>query len=274
MLHSLFFKFILIGGGRIISNNKYKMERFVMKTIEKIEECDWCKGKGYDDMTCNHVTSDVIIGEYGCNKCGGNGTKHNEDRKNRDYRRGSGKVKNIYEVTSKNCIKCGGIGTVRYSYYSKSLRLSAKQRSCSFLTGEIRIVEDDNAKIIKTCEDCNGLGKELRFVSSEPITSGCFVTTAICDILGKDDKCFELETLRKFRDNELFSNNELKKLVFEYYEISPKLVNKIINHEDKYQFAQNLLNKHINIIIQTINQGDKFLAIKLYQEMLVSIEEN
>lgn len=103
--------------------------------------------------------------------------------------------------------------------------------------------------------------------------SGCFVTTAICDVLGKDDKCFELETLRKFRDEELLPDSELKKLVFEYYEISPRLVNKIMNHEDKHQFSQNLLNEHINIIIETINKGDKDLAIELYQNMLLAIED-
>jgi len=248
-----------------------------MKTIEKIEECNWCKGKGYSDNTeyCGYGSAYDIIGEYGCSQCGGNGSmSYTGLGKSRDYHRGSGKVKNTYEVTSRNCVECNGTGKARYYKDVASKYLQNATPFGGFKNAKEEQAHINSLTIEKTCQRCNGLGKELHKINSKPVKNGSFVTTAICDILGKDDKCFELETLRKFRDNELLSNRELKKLVFEYYEISPELVNKIINHEDKYHFAQNLLNEHINIIIQTINQGDKFLAIKLYQEMLVTIEEN
>ena len=32
---------------------------------------------------------------------------------------------------------------------------------------------------------------------------GCFITTACCDVLGLDDDCFELRTLRRYRDDVL-----------------------------------------------------------------------
>lgn len=102
--------------------------------------------------------------------------------------------------------------------------------------------------------------------------SGCFVTTAVCDILGKDDKCFELEILRRFRDETLLTDENSKQLVYEYYDISPKLVSKIINLKNKNEFAKYLLNSHINFIIDEIQSNNKHKAISLYKNMLCEIE--
>lgn len=100
---------------------------------------------------------------------------------------------------------------------------------------------------------------------------GCFVTTAVCDVLGKNDNCFELETLRRFRDKELLPHESLKQLVFDYYEISPKLVKKIMNSNKRDEFAHHLLHEHINVIIEKIQNNDKFGAIKLYEQMVDKI---
>jgi len=103
--------------------------------------------------------------------------------------------------------------------------------------------------------------------------SGCFVTTAICNILGKNDNCYELETLREFRDSKLLTDKNLQDLVFEYYTISPKLVDILKNKDNKKEFAQYLLDKHINLIIQQIENNEKNKAIKSYKNMIKMIEE-
>lgn len=103
--------------------------------------------------------------------------------------------------------------------------------------------------------------------------SGCFVTTAVCDILGKDDNCIELETLRKFRDEKLLTNENLKHIIDEYYKISPKYVNKINNHKDKITFAEHLLNKYINQVIENIQRGNQKEAVSIYKNMLMEIEK-
>jgi hypothetical protein len=103
--------------------------------------------------------------------------------------------------------------------------------------------------------------------------SGCFVTTAVCDILGKNDNCFELETLRKFRDEKLLPDENLKHLVFDYYEMSPKLVKKIMNSSKRYELAQYLLNEYINVIIKKIENQEKIEAINLYKQMVDEINK-
>lgn len=102
--------------------------------------------------------------------------------------------------------------------------------------------------------------------------SGCFVTTAVYEILGKDDNCYELEVLRKFRDTKLLTDEDLKDLVHQYYEISPRLVNIIKSHPSQKEFSQYLLNHYIQNIIVAIESDKDMEAISLYQEMLVFIE--
>lgn len=51
--------------------------------------------------------------------------------------------------------------------------------------------------------------------------SGCFITTVICEMLGYQDNCDILETLRGFRDHYLKNTNEGRKLLQEYDIIGP-----------------------------------------------------
>ncbi len=55
---------------------------------------------------------------------------------------------------------------------------------------------------------------------------GCFITTAVLRNIGiLDDKCYELETFRKFRDTYIQTNHP--NLVDEYYVIAPTIVAKL-----------------------------------------------
>ena len=58
-------------------------------------------------------------------------------------------------------------------------------------------------------------------------SGGCFITTAVCDNFGKADDCYELTTFRNFRDKWLVNQSDGKSLIDEYYDIAPKIVNKI-----------------------------------------------
>ena len=101
---------------------------------------------------------------------------------------------------------------------------------------------------------------------------GCFVTTTVCEILGKDDNCYELEILRKFRDTKLLADDSLKNLVYQYYEISPEFVGIIKRHPTKDKFAKYLMDEYIQNIIIFIQAGRDIEAIELYQKMLARIK--
>lgn len=57
--------------------------------------------------------------------------------------------------------------------------------------------------------------------------SNCFITTACVKYFDLQDNCYELRTLRNFRDSHLLATSQGRKLVEQYYEIAPVLVKKL-----------------------------------------------
>jgi hypothetical protein len=53
---------------------------------------------------------------------------------------------------------------------------------------------------------------------------GCFLTTACCTTLGLPDDCFELTTLRRYRDTVLAGTAEGRAAIAEYYRLAPALL--------------------------------------------------
>jgi hypothetical protein len=53
---------------------------------------------------------------------------------------------------------------------------------------------------------------------------GCFITTACCEVLGLDDDCFELRTLRRYRDEVLANQAGGKAAITRYYAQAPRLL--------------------------------------------------
>lgn len=60
---------------------------------------------------------------------------------------------------------------------------------------------------------------------------GCFLTTACCGLLKLDDNCWELRTLRNFRDSYLASADGGAWDIDEYYEKAPIILENIPNHK-------------------------------------------
>jgi hypothetical protein len=54
-------------------------------------------------------------------------------------------------------------------------------------------------------------------------SGGCFITSAVCRVLGKPDDCEELQVLRKFRDTYMTRDAGMSRDVAEYYEVAPKI---------------------------------------------------
>lgn len=53
--------------------------------------------------------------------------------------------------------------------------------------------------------------------------SDCYITTIVCEILGYDDDCFVLNSLRNLRDNYMQQKEECKKDLFDYDTIGPQI---------------------------------------------------
>lgn len=81
----------------------------------------------------------------------------------------------------------------------------------------------------------------------------CFLTTAVCEYLGKSDDCEELTTLRACRDQWLAKQPGGKELIEEYYEIAPGIVRAMKEAPNYGELCEELLSRYIRPCLALIN---------------------
>jgi hypothetical protein len=64
----------------------------------------------------------------------------------------------------------------------------------------------------------------LRSQRDKQCGSDCFITTACCELLALEDDCFELRTLRRFRDDYLLQAPGGRDQVASYYDVAPQIL--------------------------------------------------
>ena len=97
-------------------------------------------------------------------------------------------------------------------------------------------------------------------------SGGCFITTAACAHRGLPDDCAELQTLRRFRDEQLITTRDGRALVSSYYEIAPAIAAKLEREAD-FKFVWECLQR----CIDHIENADREAAVREYQTMVVSL---
>lgn len=103
-------------------------------------------------------------------------------------------------------------------------------------------------------------------------SSGCFLTSACVDHLGKPDDCKELTLLRKFRDEQMKKMPDGEQLITEYYEIAPKIVKAIEaspNKSEYYDEIYSVVSTCVSLI-EKENYGEVF---DLYKKMVLDLKK-
>lgn len=98
-------------------------------------------------------------------------------------------------------------------------------------------------------------------------SSGCFITTITCQILGKNDDDLILNDLRAFRDNILQQNTQYFDILKEYDSIGPVIANYLFNDPDKIQLATCLYQNIIIPINELIQKKEYQKAVEAYYQM-------
>ncbi len=101
---------------------------------------------------------------------------------------------------------------------------------------------------------------------------GCFLTTACCQYKGLPDNCDELQCLRAFRDNVLLKSEGGYLLVKKYYQIAPKIVEKMVTHEKKAEILESIYD-NVKAIVKLINEGQNDQAIDEYEQMVMRVHK-
>lgn len=108
--------------------------------------------------------------------------------------------------------------------------------------------------------------------SNDHTSSGCYITTMLCNILGLSDNNYWLNTIRKFRTNILQKDNKYKSLLVEYDIIGPKISKALENEPMKLSIANAMFNKYIVEIVECICANKNEDAINNYIDMTNSLK--
>jgi len=105
-------------------------------------------------------------------------------------------------------------------------------------------------------------------------SSGCYITTIVCEKLGYSDDCGVLNSLRGFRDNVMQKNCKYCKTLFEYDVIGPKIAGMIQNDKDTDQELWiSFYNFYLLQTAMLVNENKYEEAISRYTEMVNSLKD-
>lgn len=143
-----------------------------------------------------------------------------------------------------------------------------KEENCMKLTAET----------IKRWNEKKMNSLTLGVSSYETIAGGfrsglCYITTAVCRYQGKEDDCYELETLRSYRDTYLMNSPEGRRLVEEYYDTAPYLVKVLEMCQNVAEIYEELYKNYLSVCIACI-EDQKYEKCKyVYIEMVRRLQE-
>ena len=96
---------------------------------------------------------------------------------------------------------------------------------------------------------------------------GCFITTACCEALGLDDDCFELRTLRRYRDDVLANKPGGMADIAAYYQLAPLILAQL-PREARTETLRSVYARYILPAALAARLELDTLAYKLYVRML------
>lgn len=154
----------------------------------------------------------------------------------------AGKKKNVKSRDAIDYNLCIVVYIVPILNYTKDESLEAVAK---------RLVELWNAKEITDMQ--------ISYSDYESISGGfkrkyCYITTAVCESRHKPDDCYELETLRRYRDDYLMKSKEGRALVEEYYDIAPALVMCVDMQKDRNQIYDAIYEEYLVPCIDDIEK--------------------
>ena len=143
---------------------------------------------------------------------------------------------------------------------------------CGWFGGDYTCIKDPNNKKIiaedhyrRYCRDYDY--RDCSIYKYETSSSGCFITTVLCNILGLPDNHETLKTLRNFRDNVLKKDKLYKEILMIYDGIGPYVADALSNDEKKHEKAKELYELSLKPIIEEIKNKKYDRAVKHYLYM-------
>lgn len=100
----------------------------------------------------------------------------------------------------------------------------------------------------------------------------CFITTAVCQELGKPDDCAELTAFRAFRDGYLAAQPDGEALIREYYNIAPGIVTCINTCSDRHASYERIREQYLAPCYEDLLAGRNADCKTRYVQMVRDLE--
>lgn len=101
----------------------------------------------------------------------------------------------------------------------------------------------------------------------------CYITTAVCETLGRPDDCYELTMFRQFRDGYLRKQPEGEALIERYYQKAPGIIQRIDRLESKNTIYKEIWEEHLQPCLSLIESGEEEACKERYMDMVQSLEK-
>ena len=149
-----------------------------------------------------------------------------------------------------------GIGYIKYDVSKAKLWLNA-----------VRQLEPSFSNAVK--EELEEIKKGK---VGEKANEGCFITTAVCEYYGKEDDCYELTMFRHFRDTWLLKQADGKKLIKEYYDIAPIIVNNLAQNINNQYIYKKLWETYLLPCLKDIENNNMVSCKNRYINMIIELK--
>lgn len=137
------------------------------------------------------------------------------------------------------------------------------ERLGSRAEAEVSRIYDDAEEFVS--DVVGGFGDAVSDVWSG-LTGGCFITTATLLSFGNsDDDCYELTLIRKYRDTYLINRKDGECIIKKYYELAPKIVEKIGNDAHIYRVIWDM---YLEPFCCAIENKENEKALEIYLTMV------
>ena len=126
---------------------------------------------------------------------------------------------------------------------------------------------------------CRAYGRSSRVAESarkhsqekQSSGGGCYITTALCKILGMEDNNDYLKELRKFRDDYLQKCDEGMEILKQYDTVGPQICECLSKDNGRFNISYILFNNYITPTVNFLKNKEHTEAIKTYTEMTTKL---
>ncbi|MEY2924800.1 MAG: hypothetical protein RLZZ337_1348 [Bacteroidota bacterium] len=139
---------------------------------------------------------------------------------------------------------------------------------------EVMVKVDSGIATMQVLQKSNWL---MTLEEFDPDTSDkddeCYLTTICVHLLGKQDDCYELQTLRSFRDKYIAKQSQGKQLIDSYYLHVPAIVTSICKSHNKLEIAQAMYTDLVTPTIHLIEQNRLKEAAEYYTNYALTLHK-